>query len=424
MKLLQKLSQVKPAFVRHVASSNVEPYEQILKYVRTYDDVWIAAQGEYMAWWQQRENASLAITVFDGRCRVQTSLEHAVLEKFPGEFLKTYEVDCPETAFAGEVWITIDSALEHKEILIEILKREGILNYKIAERGPFMLCRQDVGELLAEIKDRVRERQGRLLEADVSTIRQVVLDKLAVQRLPLIRVWYHPRRNGRVIRMVFSARYDVDRAITNLGQIRALEQKYDAPSTLYMRSFCPFYSDQDVAYLAAQPWCSEIALHGEFVTNGRNHYGDEIKAAAAEKIHLEKVTDRPVLGVGMHGGELSGNVSPQTEQAMEQAGFLYDTTPRPRRYYFPYRPAVNGHLSTTYSFPHALSDVNISPGRRYGREFYEQARAKFDEIYEQNGIFVLMLHPVYFGFWAYLAKPRNWLPLLKFMMNYVKSSHI
>lgn len=396
---------------------NYQPYEQVLKHIRARDDIWIASQGEYIAWWQQRDNAALKITVSEEKCQVHTSLENAVIEKFPGEFLDSPIAPCPGTTFSGEVWITLDSALEKKETLIEILKREGILNYRIANEGEFMLSQQKVGDLLEEIDARMRQRKGRLTEADIGAVRQIVLDKLAAHRLPLLRVWYHPRLNGVAVRAVFSPRYDVDRAITNLAHVRALEQRYDAPSTLYLRAFCPFYTARQVKELAAKPWCSEIALHGEFVTNARQ-YGDEFKAAEAEKTHLEKLTGRPILGVGMHGGELTRNRSKHTEDVIQQVGFLYDTTPRPRRYFFPFRQVLNGHLSTVYGLAHVLSDVNVPPGRSYEQVFYERAMAKLTEIYEQNGIFVLMLHPVYFGFLTYLSRPRNWIPLAKFFLRY------
>jgi hypothetical protein len=190
---------------------------------------------------------------------------------------------------------------------------------------------------------------------------------------------------------------------------------------LYLRAFCPFYTDRAIKELAAQPWCSEIALHGEFVTNARK-YGDELKAAEAEKMHLEKLTGRPVLGVAMHGGELTNNRSEQTEDAIQQADLLYDTTPRISRYFFPFRKFVNGRLSKAYSLSHALSDVNIPADGDYGRVFHEKAITKMDEIYAQNGIFVLLLHPEYFGFFEYLAQPKNWAPFFGFFWRYFASS--
>ncbi|HXV98700.1 MAG TPA: hypothetical protein VEC93_09765, partial [Anaerolineae bacterium] len=187
------------------------------------------------------------------------------------------------------------------------------------------------------------------------------------------------------------------------------------------RSFCPFYGDGQVEELAAKPWCSEIALHGEFVTNARR-YGDEFKAAAAEVVHLERLTGRPILGVGMHGGELAYNRSEQTDEVMQQAGLLYDTTPRPGRYYFPFKKMVKGQLGQSYCLAHASSDVDVPANQEYGRVFYERTMAKMNEIKAQNGVFVLMLHPEYFGFFAYLFRPVNWPPLFKFSAGFFKQS--
>jgi hypothetical protein len=448
MKLGQKLSQVIPSLLRHLTARNSQPYEQILRHIRTREDIWVVSQGEYMSWWLKRENASLKITVSEGRCQIDTSLENAVIEKFPGEFLDLPIVFCEETKFSGEVWITLDSVLEKKELLIELLKREGIFNFRIADEGEFMLSQKDVGPLLEEIDTGLHKGEGRLSEDNVRAIRQIVIDKLAARRLPLLRIWYHPRVDGIIIRAVFSSRFDVDRAITNLAHIRALEKKYDVQSTLYLRLSCPFYTSDAIKKLASRPWCSEIALHGEFITHARQ-YGDEFRAAEVEKTYLEKLTGRSVLGVAMHGGELSYNRSEDTGDAIQKAGFLYDTTPGRLRYYFPFKRIVNGQISESYTFPHALSDFSLFPFKfakkvvngkvhksysfsdtlskvkvasiqDYSQVFYEKTIAKMNEVCEQNGIFVITLHPAYFGFFTYLAHPRNWAPLFKFLLSYFK----
>ena len=377
----------------------------------------MVSQGEYMAWWLKRENAILEITVSDGTCRAYTSLENAVIERFPGEFLDSPTIAYQGSGFSGEVWLTIDSELEKRELLIELLKREGILNFRIAEEGKFLLSQAEMGPLLEDIHIKLHQR-GRFFEEDVSAVRQVVINKLAVYNLPLLRIWYHPRVDGIVTKAVFSPRHDVDRAITNLARTRVLEKKYSVSSTLYLRAFGPFYGDQEIREAATVPWCSEVALHGEFVTNAHK-YGNELKAAEAEKGHLERLIGRPILGVCMHGGELAFNTSESTRGVVQRAGFLYDTTSR-MQYYFPFKQVVNGQLSKSYCLVHALGDIKIPVSRNYGRTFYEKTIAKMDEVYEQNGIFVLMLHPVYFGFWAYLFKPRNWVPLLRFFSGYVR----
>lgn len=420
MNIGKRLAQVSPSIIRHFTANNMVPYERMLKEIRARGDIWMTSQGEYMGWWLKRDNAALRITVSEGQVHVCTELENAVIEQVSGEFLDTDIINCPSSDYCGEVWITIDRRIERKDLLIEILKREGILNYRIADDGDFCLSDAELGEKLAEIEASAIKRKGKFWEADIADIRQLVADKLATRSLPLLRVWYHPRIDGVVMQAVFSPRYDVDRAITNMAHIRALENKYNVNSTLYIRAFCPFYTDEAVAELAASSWCSELVVHGEFVTYARK-YGSEAKAAVAERQHLIAVTGHPILGVGMHGGELTNNRTENTNSAVQDAGFLYDTTPRPAKDFLPSRKLIDGKLSDAFTLSHALGDIEIEANRNYGRAFYDRTMAKMDEIYEKNGVFVLMLHPVYFGFFTYLSRLRNWSPLLKFSMGYIKT---
>jgi hypothetical protein len=358
-------------------------------------------------------------------------------------------VSCEETKFSGEVWVTLDSALEKKELLIEILKREGILNYRIAKEGEFMLSQENVGPILEEISGKFHQRQYQTFEDGVRAIRRTVIDQLAAHNLPLLRVWYHPRVNGTVIQAVFSPRFDVDRAITNLARIQAIETKHNVSSTLYLRVFCPFYTDKEIKKLVSASGPSEIALHGEFITHARK-YGDELKAAQMEKDYLEELTGHPILGIAMHGGELSYNKSENTDTAIHKAGFLYDTTPW-MRYYFPFKKVIDEQLVPSYSLPHSFSETSLLPFkptrrvvqgqtqkfyslshilsvinsplvRRYNQMAYEQTIAKMNQVCEQNGVFVIALHPVYFGFFSYLLRPKNWVPLIKFLLRHLKQS--
>jgi peptidoglycan/xylan/chitin deacetylase (PgdA/CDA1 family) len=447
MKLRRMLLYTIPSIIRHLVSRNYQLYERILRHLSTREDIWIVPQGEYISWWKERENATLRVWVSEGSCHVHTSLENGVIERFPGEFLDSPTVPCKETEFSGEVWITLNNDLEKKDLLIEILKREGIPNLRIADEGEFMLSQEDVGPILGGVDGKLRRVES--FEAIVRAIRQVVIDKLAARGLSLFRIWYHPRVDGIVIQAVFSPRFDVDRAITNLPRIRALEREYDVSSTVYIRVFCPFYTDRDIQTLASMPGCPEIALHGEFVSHARK-CGDESRAAGAEKAHLEKLIGRPVLGVAMHGGELAYNKSENTDDAIQRAGFLYDTT-NWVHYYFPFKEIVNGQFSQFYSLPHSFSDFSLLPFKftrkvvngqvqksyslvhilrtintpdvwDYKRLAYEKAIAKMNEVRRQNGVLVVTLHPIYFGFFSYFSRPKNWILLAKFLPSYLKRS--
>lgn len=449
MKLGQKVLRLVPSIVRHLVIRNSTLYDQILQHLRAQGDIWIVSQGEYINWWIKRENASLKITVSEGRCHVHTTLENAVIQRFPEEFLDSPIVLCEGTEFSGEVWITLDSALQKKELLIEILKREGILNFRVAKEGEFLLSQENVGPILEEIDGKLYQRQYKAFEDGVCAIRQIVVDELDAHKLPLLRIWYHPRVDGTVAQAVFSPRFDVDRAIANVRCIQSLERKHNVSSTLYLRVLCPFYTDEDVKKLVSVSGCSEIALHGEFIAH-THKYGDEFQAAQAEKDYLEKLTGRPILGISMHGGELSFNQSANTDNAIHQAGFLYDTTPW-MRYYFPFKKIVEGQFVQSYSLPHSFGEVTLIPFkpikrvvdgrvqksyrlahilgiinspsvRRYNQTAFDKTIAKMNQIYEQNGVFVIMLHPVYFGFFSYLLRPKNWISLAKSMANYFKQS--
>jgi hypothetical protein len=448
MALKYKLIQIIPSIIRGIAAKNSKSYELILQYLRERKDIWTVPQGEFISWWAKRENADFKVTVSGGVCRINTSLDNAVIERFPGNYLDVPFFSCPKTSFSGDLWITIDKNVEKKNLLIELLKREGILNIQVDRKGVFIISQEDVGELLTAIEAKMKTGQVKLLEADVSKVRQIVINKLSKYHLPLLRIWYYPRIDGRVMQAVFSTRFDVDRAITNLPIILAIENKYGIVSTLYLRVFCPFYTDKAIKNLVSKPWCPEIALHGEFVTHAQK-YGNEIKAAEGEKSYLEHLTKQQTIGVSMHGGEMAFNRSNFTYEAIQKAGFLYDTTLGPQHYYFPFKAIIDDKISQFYVLPHAISDVAILPFnptkkisnsvvhksysfiktlhsikapavRNYSKFFFNSVTAKMDEIYKQKGVFVIVMHPIYFGFFSYLCHPKNWFNLFKFFLSYLR----
>jgi hypothetical protein len=441
--MMKKFSQLLPVFLRHVTTRQMQPYERMLAELQTRPDIWCVSQGQYMAWWLERANTTLNLTVANGVCHIETPLADAVIEIYPGKLVQPLSFPCPQSNFAGEVFIALHPAIEKRELCVELLKLEGILNVRVTDHGPFLITQDEVGPLLDDIDTQMQRQQ--LSQAKMASLRQIVIDKLALQCLPLMRLWYHPRRGGHIIRAVFSPRFDVDRAITNVPRIRALEQRYGASSTWYIRPFGPFYADRAIQRLAAASWCSELALHGEFLTNARR-FSDEYGAACAEKEHLESLAHRPVQGISMHGGELTTNRSSNTDAAMVNAGFVYDTTPSSGDYNFPFKKMVAGRLVNTYNLPCILSDIRLSPfssqqkilndkivsyypalgreqlsawlARNQNELMYEQIATKMDEIYSRHGVFVLLLHPVYFGFFAYLSHPTNWRYLAKYLATY------
>ena len=406
---------LKNSIRRHLTMRSYEPYEKLLSHLQARGDIWMISQGEFLDWWLKRESATLRVICAEGKVRAETDLEGAVIEKSPGEFFESgqvaYETDRPD----GELVVTIDETLPRRELLVEALKQEGILNFRFGTQGGVFLGKE-LSPLLQEIEEKLDGVDGYLLLGDTARVRQRVVEQL--KGAPLLRVWYHPRVEGRVMKAVFSPRFDVDRAITNLHRIRELEQRYGTTSTLYVRAFCPFYSRRRVKSLARKEWCSEIGLHGEFVRNAAV-FGDEIRAAQAERAEVEALTGRSIRGVCMHGGEGMGRgkCTANTTTATDRAGLLYDTTTA-RPAFFPSRRLVDGVLGSTFALGHTFCDIYAAPDRRYGKELYEGALEAMNRIYAHNGVFVLQLHPVYFGFLRYLLHPINWWPLGTFLVSF------
>ncbi len=120
------------------------PYERILQDVCAMEDLWVTTQGEYMQWWSEREALSFSVESSQGQCHVRASSPRAVIEHFPGKFLDSESIASPQATFTGECHITIDSGMRYKESLIEILRREGILNYQISDKGDFFLSSEEL----------------------------------------------------------------------------------------------------------------------------------------------------------------------------------------------------------------------------------------------------------------------------------------
>jgi hypothetical protein len=200
-------------------------------------------------------------------------------------------------------------------------------------------------------------------------------------------------------------------------------------------------------------------LHGEFVDHAAQH-GGEAAAALADKTHLETLTGRPITGVAMHGGEMSSNQSRHTVEAIEHAGLEYDTTMGATKLLLPFRGIANersekgngerhpgARVHSYYTFPLGLGDYSLLPfkptrrnvngrlvrehtlvsflrqipgsWRDHQRVFYDKILAKMEAVYEGSGVFLLVLHPSYFGFLAYLIRPKNLVRIVSFLWAYL-----
>jgi hypothetical protein len=413
------------AVSRHSKMKNWLAYERVIREVAAMDDVWAVSQGEYIAWWQRRAEANLTLTVANGQCLAETDLEGGVLERFAGHFLEgnRASIPCPAARFAGRVTWVVDPSLRQRELLWEILTREGIRNLCLGseqdnEEPPWWLS-HELDPLLDQMGGSLQPPRWEAFEAGVEALRQELVARLESRGLPLIRLWYHPRRSGHVVRVVFSPRFDVDRAITTMLHIWGLEKRYGVTSTAYVRPFCPFYAEEDIRCLAGQSRKHEIALHGEFVHHA-NEFGSERAAAQVEKARLEAIIGRPVTGVSLHGGELFANAHQRIWPIIEETGFVYDTAHGPLPYYLPYRLlTADGSLEKTYRLRYHFRDIGVSRDGDFEANFYNDAMRVLDEVRDHGGVMVLLLHPEYYGFRSYLARPGNLFRLFRFLPIYL-----
>jgi hypothetical protein len=93
------------------------------------------------------------------------------------------------------------------------------------------------------------------------------------------------------------------------------------------------------------------------------------------------------------------------------------------KYYFPFRRLLNGQLTNSYCLVHPTGDIGVPSNWAYERLFFEEVIGKMNEVYAHNGVCVVMLHPIYFGFFRYLAHPKNWGRFLSFFWRLFTKSH-
>lgn len=278
------------------------PYEKFLRSVSQQDDAWVVSQGKYILWWQQRASSDFRISLSNGTCHVTTSLSNGIIEVFPNEFYSAQRLTFPypHSSVDGPVIITIDEKLKQKDMLKEALQREGILNYMEGSTGELFLS-TEVQPILEDMASSLRRSDLECFHQCIVKVRQLIIERLGQKGLPLIRIWYHPHIDGKIVKMVISPRYDVERAITNMPRIWELEHIYNASSTVHLRPYCPFYSQSKIREITKHTACPEIALHAEFVGHA-SRFGGVLEAAIAEKKKLEEIIGHEVLGLSLHGG--------------------------------------------------------------------------------------------------------------------------
>jgi hypothetical protein len=413
------LGMLQRAILRHHHVKNRLPYESLLARVGAHGDAWKAPQREVAAWWETRNVAALDLRVAEpGTLRVSCALESSVVE-IDGKELRVPPFAVPVGADipAGAIEITYHCASVDQDFAREIFGHLGYGHVASAYLDDVADIRMSVLEpLVARLRDMANLHQ-RFGEEDVASLRAAVRAAHARRGIPELRLWTLPHREGRPYLVCVSPRFDVDKAIVNMPLIHELEGRHGMRSTAYVRPCGPFYGAREIRRYLERIGRNEIALHGEFVTTSRR-FGDELKAAAGEKQLLEYVAGRDVSGVCMHGGELNTNLTPNTRAAIEAAGFAYETMYR-NSYFHPLHLPAGMKPMRTLSIGQHFADLNLAPGPDFRKELEKSLVDRFEQAAAAGGVFVPVLHPLYFDIAHYLSHAENICRLGAFMPSYL-----
>lgn len=415
------LGMLQRAILRHRLVKNRAPYEALLAHAAARGDVWFAAQREIAAWWEARGQAALDLRVAEpGVLRVSCALTGAVVEA-GGADLRIPPFDLPVAADAppGAIEISYHCSSMYQDFAREIFTHLGY-----GHVSPAYL--DDVADIRTAALDPPLRKLCETAAAhqcygaeEIAAVRAAVRAAHERRGIPELRIWSLPHRDGSPCRAALSPRFDVDKAIVNMPLIHELEGKYGARSTAYVRPCGRFYGAREIRSYLEVLGANEIALHGEFVTTS-GRFGDEFKAAAGEKRLLEYITGAEAAGVCMHGGELNSNITENTRMAIEGAGFKYETVYR-NGYFHPLHLPAGVIPMRTLSIGQHFADLNVAPGPAFERELERALVERFEQAAAAGGVFVPVLHPLYFDLGRYLSRVENLFRLASFMPGYFAS---
>ncbi len=402
------LGMLQRSFLRYRNAKNRLPYEAFLRHVDAHGDAWKATQREVAEWWEARGAAGLDLRIVDrGTLRVSCALKDAVVE-IDGKELRSLPFSLPVSSSVppGAIEIGYHCASMNQDFAREIFGHLGYGHVASTYLDDVADVRMAALEpLLARLRETANVH-GRYGEDDVASLRAAIRAAHASRGLPELRLWTLPQRDGRPYRVCVSPRFDVDRAIVNMPLIHELEGRYGMRSTAYLRPCGPFYGAREIKRYARSigGGGGEIALRGEFVATSRR-FGDEIKAAAGEKQLLERIAGREVAGVCMRGGEPGGNFSANTRAAIETARFKYETTHR-NGFFHPLHLPSGMKPMRTLSIGRHCADLDVEPGPDFQRELEKSLVDGFEQAAAAGGVFVPVLHPLFFDFVRYLSRMR------------------
>jgi hypothetical protein len=404
------------AFRRVRYAKTRRAYEGFLDHIDSHGDVWKVPQREIADWWEARQGAELEAAVSEkGRLGVSCRLSGAAIE-VDGKDLRIPPFECPVSVElpAGKIRITCECGGGHSAFLRELLGHLGyghVTPLLPGERAD--IDRDRITPVLMRLRETAR-LHWRYEAGDLDEFHAIMAEAHHGRGVPLLRIWTLPHRDGMPYRAAVSSRYDVDRAIVNMPAIHELEGRYNLRSTAYVRPMGPFYGAREIRSYKREAGSNEIALHGEFVTTARDRFGDEFTAAAREKERLEEILEEGVAGVCMHGGELVSNMTENTRAAVEAARFKYETIYR-NYYYLPLHLPDGDGAFRTLSIGQHFADLSVATGPRFTDELLEAFINRFSRACAVGGIFVPVLHPLYFNISNYLRSGGNLFRLAAFV---------
>jgi hypothetical protein len=413
------IGMVQRAIRRHKQMKNRPAYAAFLEHVASRKDVWKVPQRDIIAWWQRRQTAALELAVLSrGTLRVSCSLPDCVVEVDGSELrIPPFETEVPSTLPKGVVGLSCGCDGLPKELLRELLGHLGYGHMAPGSVGqPVVIHADQLRPLLGRLKSEAMELQ-RFGANEIKALRSLFVRAHHQRGIPDLRLWSLPRNGDRAYRSAVSARYDVDKAIVNLPAIHELEAKYDLRSTVYLRPMGFFYGPGEIHRYMRITQGQEIALHGEFVTTAETRFGDQFAAAEGEKKYLEDLIGEEVAGVCMHGGELRTNTTEQTRDAIEDANFKYETMYR-NDYYLPLHLPTESGVRRTLSLGQHFADITAEPDSRFPEKLAQAFVDCFSQAEVQGGVFVPVMHPLYFDIPNYLRYPTNLLHLAAFMPKF------
>lgn len=414
------LGVIQRAIHRHKYMHDLPAYREFLQHIDSSGNVWKVPQRDVASWWEQRQSASLGLDVTEaGSLRVTCTLKSGVAE-VDGKDLEIppFEIVVSPGPPPGPVSLTYRCGGEFSFMLPELLGHVGYGHLKPASGNLEPdVKEEELAPILKALHKSSLEKQ-RYENEDIEALRELLIRAHRRNGLPDLRLWTLPHRDGIPYEAAVSTRFDVDKAIMNLPAIHELEARHCLRSTAYLRPLGFFYGPSEIRRYIGKSGDNEIALHGEFVTTSKKRFKDEYEAALNEKRMLEETAGLEVEGVCMHGGELHSNTTPHTRDAIEQAHFKYDTLYR-NNYFYPLHLPVHGKLRRTLSIGQHFADITVNPGPDFTAGLTRSFIDRFSQAAAVGGIFVPVMHPIYFDVLNYLGHPKNFLRLAMFLPRFI-----